>query len=298
MTHTTVLHLHTTQYAQIQSGSTWDEDDEQEGDEQEEEQDKDGTGEGLWLDDDDDDDEEGEEEQDTVISAEEGVGVTPGLAAAAAAAAAATPAGADDVLSRPVPCWRDARLPVIPDEYTATVVLETACLSIDRRPNNLGLELSVMAEGLTVLDEAPALQAAQEERERATALPAPVPVKVGWLIQRFWLVDGRYILTFLHTSIHRQILFPSSEVLPPSPAADGDAAPATATTKLPGHLQVRYAQQNIGPYRRCSVQVARSVVAAAGDRIIRLVDFFLAPIRERNAKLPPPAEEQPRYVNG
>lgn len=93
--------------------------------------------------------------------------------------------------------------------------------------------------------------------------------------------------------MHLQILFPSSEVLPSS--SPDDAAPAT--TKLPGHLQVRYAQQNIGPYRRCSVQVARSVVAGAGDRLIRLVDFFLAPIRERNAKLPPPAEEQPRYMD-
>lgn len=38
------------------------------------------------------------------------------------------------------------------------------------------------------------------------------------------------------------------------------------------------------------------MVAAAGDRIIRLVDFFLQPVRERNAKFPPPPQEQPRCV--
>lgn len=89
-----------------------------------------------------------------------------------------------------------------------------------------------------------------------------------------------------------QVLFPSSEVLPTSCEDQGAAA-----TKLPGHLQVRYAQQNVGPYRRCSVEVARSVVVAAGDRLIRIVDFFLQPIRKRNAKLPPPStHEQPRCV--
>jgi hypothetical protein len=91
-------------------------------------------------------------------------------------------------------------------------------------------------------------------------------------------------------------------VLPPLAAANANATDAgsnsnpASTTKLPGHLQFRYAQQNIGPYRRCSVEMARSVVAAAGDRILRLVDFFLQPVRERNAKQPPPAEEQPRCV--
>ena len=80
------------------------------------------------------------------------------------------------------------------------------------------------------------------------------------------------------------------------PPTDQGSPNATATTKLPGHLQVRYAQQNIGPYRRCSVEVARSVVAAAGERLLRLVDFFLQPVRERSAKAPPPEQEQPRCV--
>jgi hypothetical protein len=67
--------------------------------------------------------------------------------------------------------------------------------------------------------------------------------------------------------------------------------------------QVKYSQQNLGPYRRCAVQIARSVlVGSAGDKILRVVDFFVRPVRERNAQawelLGPNPPEFPRLVRG
>ncbi len=155
---------------QIHSGGAWDEDDEGD-DEEDEATEADGAGGGdVWVDD-ADDREEGEE----VIAAEES-----GSVAAGAAPLLEGTAGADDVLSRPVPSWRDPRHPVLPEEYTATLVLETACLSIDRRPNNQGMELSVTSESLGVLDETPALHAAMEPAGAAATSPPP-PVKVSEL---------------------------------------------------------------------------------------------------------------------
>lgn len=212
--------------------------------------------------------------EDGIISAEEG-----SSSGSSSSTEEEESAGDSDVLSRPVPCLRSPRQPAA--SYAATIVLATACLSIDRRPNNQGMELSVTSEGLVVLDESPAFNA-----------PGPSPVKVSQSLFTFRAAWFRSIHahTSRHTCMHPpQILFPSSDVLPSS-------SNTGVNTKLPGHLQVSYTQKNVGPYRRSSVKVARSVVAAAGDRIIRLVDFFVQPIRERNAQVRPPLEEQPRYV--
>jgi hypothetical protein len=166
----------------IQSGGTWDEDDEgdeEEEEEQEQEEAGGGGGEGLWLDDDNEEEEEAAAAE-GVISVEEegngskGKGYTGGLAPSTE--------GGDDVLSRPVPSWREPRSPISLEEYAATVIIETACLSIDRRPNNQGLELSVASESLVVLDEAPALRVAKEPVAATAAgagAPLPAPVKVS-----------------------------------------------------------------------------------------------------------------------
>lgn len=51
------------------------------------------------------------------------------------------------------PSCRDPNAPIRPEEYVATVILRTACLSIDRRPNNKGIELVVSSEEMDVKDE-------------------------------------------------------------------------------------------------------------------------------------------------
>ena len=60
--------------------------------------------------------------------------------------------GLQEVVGRPS-TWRDPAVPIKPEEYVATITLRVACLSIDRRPNNQGIELSVTAEDICIENE-------------------------------------------------------------------------------------------------------------------------------------------------
>ena len=159
-------------------------------------------------------------------------------------------------------------------EYVATVTLTMARLSIDRRPNNKGLELSVTAEEVVIESEEALLDnssiASQPQVESAKSRPS-------------------------------KILFPSSHLSHSSSSrVHGNSSTDAGDTTMPRlqeHLQLRYVQQNLACYRRCVVELGRSVVVGAGDRLLRVVDFFVQPVRERNAQGPPITCEQAKNLD-
>ncbi len=239
-----------------------------------------------WSEDEDEQDSDEEEEEDveehmSAIGAEEGQDQDDDLPSPSPFSPQRCRHGAGDgdflsarqLLGMP---QRDVRQLIVPEEYVATVVLGVACLSIDRRPDGMGLELGVTAEHLVVENEVASL--ADLWTGRASAATTTT-----------------------------KILFPSADLVqgaghPPSAAGPDGAQHGSATTtasspRLPEGLQARYLQQSVGPYRRCLVELGRSVVVGAGDRLSRVVDFFVQPVRARNAMLPPPPTEQPKYLD-
>lgn len=88
-----------------------------------------------------------------------------------------------------------------------------------------------------------------------------------------------------------QVLFPASDLqgaaglLPPEEEEEEEQE---------GGWQVRYVQQSTGPYRRCAVEVRRSALVGQAERVMRLVDFFVRPVRER----PPTPEQQQQAATG
>jgi len=73
---------------------------------------------------------------------------------------------------------------------------------------------------------------------------------------------------------------------------------------VPEGTQVRYLQQSVGPYRRIVVELSRTVVVGAGDKLLRLVEYFVRPCKDRqywsssssSSSIPSPVP-QPRYMD-